>query len=160
LQERARRFGQACRTTRARCPPSTALSRNFLSVTSGAQIRAAISSPHLATLAWADDSRQKENGHERTCCPSHTSSRGDRKRTANQVLAMDEDVHWLRATTTRRGALGASRIQQRPAPDVSGQIGLPHKASITARGASGHNLYQGVLQTMALHVAHHMSYRS
>src|SRR5262249_28770885 len=30
----------------------------------------------------------------------------------------------LRHTTTRRGALGASCIQQRPAPHVSGQIGL------------------------------------
>src|SRR5262249_17388391 len=66
----------------------------------------------------------------------------------------------LRHTTTRRGALGASCIQQRPAPHVSGQIGLRHKASTTARGASGRNPYQGVLQTMALHVAHDMSYRS
>src|SRR5262249_51800755 len=66
----------------------------------------------------------------------------------------------LRDTTTRRGALGASCIQQRPPPFVSGEIGLRHKASITPRGASGRNLYQGVLQTMALHIAHHMSYRS
>src|SRR5215831_6527215 len=66
----------------------------------------------------------------------------------------------LRHTTTRRGALGASCIQQRPAPCESGQIGLRHKASITARGTSGRNLYQGVLQTLALHVAHDMSYRS
>src|SRR5262249_42606950 len=63
-------------------------------------------------------------------------------------------------TTTRRGALGASCIEQGPAPYVSGQIGLRHKASTTARGANGRNLYQGVLQTMAFHVAHHMSYRS
>src|SRR6516165_9823029 len=65
----------------------------------------------------------------------------------------------LRHTTTRRGAPAVvSCIQQRPAPYVSGQIGLRHKASTTARGASGRNLYQGVVQTMALHVAHHMSY--
>jgi hypothetical protein len=43
---------------------------------------------------------------------------------------------------------------------VSGQIGLRHKASITARGASGRNLRQGVLQAMPLYVAHDMSYRS
>src|SRR5215470_19788808 len=69
---------------------------------------------------------------------------------------------WLRHTTTRRGALAASYIQQRrPVPHVSGQInGLRHKASITARGASDHNPYQVVLQTMALHADHHMSYRS
>jgi len=67
----------------------------------------------------------------------------------------------LRHTTTRRGAPAVvSCIQQRPAPYVSGQIGLRHKASTTARGASGRNLYQGVVQTMALHVAHDMSYRS
>jgi len=60
---------------------------------------------------------------------------------------------------TRRGALGASYIQQHRALDVNGQIGLLHKASTTARGASGRNLYQGVLQTIALHVAHDMSYR-
>src|SRR5262249_13910884 len=45
------------------------------------------------------------------------------------------------------------------APHVSGQI-LHHKASIAARGASDRNLYQGVLPTMALHVAHDMSHRS
>src|SRR5262245_32570782 len=66
----------------------------------------------------------------------------------------------LQHSTTRRGALGASCIQQRPAPYVSGQIGLRHKASTTARGASGRNLHQGVLPTMVLHVAHDMSYRS
>src|SRR5262245_22180100 len=66
-------------------------------------------------------------------------------------------------TTTRRGTLAASYyIQQRhPALHVSGQInGLHHTASTTARSASDRNLYQGVLQTMALHVAHDMSYRS
>jgi hypothetical protein len=69
-------------------------------------------------------------------------------------------------TTTGLGALAASCIaascirQRRPAPHVSGQIGLRHKASIAARGASDHNPYQGVLQTMALRAAHHMSYRS
>jgi len=70
-------------------------------------------------------------------------------------------------TTTNPGALAASCItavcirQRHPALHVSDQInGLHHKASITARGASDHNLYQGVLQTMALPVAHHMSYRS
>src|SRR5262249_29607640 len=47
-----------------------------------------------------------------------------------------------------------------PHARTSGQIGLRHKASTTARGASGCNLYQGVLQAVALHVAHHMSYRS
>jgi hypothetical protein len=31
---------------------------------------------------------------------------------------------------------------------VSAQIGLRHKASIAARGASGRHLYQGVLQTL------------
>src|SRR5262249_53916621 len=36
----------------------------------------------------------------------------------------------------------------------------PNKWPITARGASDHNPYQGVLQTMALHAAHDMSYRS
>jgi hypothetical protein len=46
-----------------------------------------------------------------------------------------------------------------PRPHERGQIGLRHKASIILRGASGRNLYQGVLQTMALHVAHDMSYR-
>jgi hypothetical protein len=62
--------------------------------------------------------------------------------------------------TTRRGALGASCSQQRPAHYVNGQIGLRHIASTTARGASDRNLYQGGLQAMALHVAHDMSYRS
>src|SRR6266508_804793 len=66
----------------------------------------------------------------------------------------------LRHTTTRRGALAASCIQKRPAPYVRAKIGLRHKASITARGASGRNLYQGLLPTRALHVAHDMSYRS
>src|SRR5215467_8869550 len=66
----------------------------------------------------------------------------------------------LAQTTTRPGALGASCIQPRPAPYVSTQIDLRHKASIAARGASGRNLHQGVLQTMALHAAHDMSYRS
>src|SRR5215469_6842722 len=67
--------------------------------------------------------------------------------------------------TTRRGALVASCIaalcirQRDPAPHASGQIRLRHKASIAARGASDRNLYQGVLQTTALHVAHDMSYR-
>ena len=41
---------------------------------------------------------------------------------------------------------------------LEGRVAFP--ASITARGASDHNLYQGVLQTIALHAAHHMSYRS
>jgi hypothetical protein len=62
--------------------------------------------------------------------------------------------------TTRRGALGASCSQQRPAHYVSGQIGLRHKASRTARVASARNLYQGGVQAMALHVAHDMSSRS
>ena len=68
-------------------------------------------------------------------------------------------------TNPRRGALAASCIaascirQRRPAPHVSGQNGLRHKASIAARGASDRNPYQGVLQTMALHAAQHMSYR-
>src|SRR5262249_7947688 len=66
----------------------------------------------------------------------------------------------LQHTTTRRGALGASCIQQRPAPHVSGQIGLHHKASTTARGPSDRNPYQGITHTMPLQVAHNMSYRS
>src|SRR5262245_62354925 len=60
-------------------------------------------------------------------------------------------------TTTRRGALAAACTaascirQRRPVPHVSGQInGLRHKASITARAASDHNLYQRVLQTMGV----------
>jgi hypothetical protein len=61
---------------------------------------------------------------------------------------------------TRRGALGASCNQQRPAHYVNGQIDLHHKASTTARGASGRNLSQGVVKAMALHVAHGTSYRS
>src|SRR5262249_32569927 len=56
----------------------------------------------------------------------------------------------------------SSYIQQHhPALHVSGQItGLHHKASITAREANDHNPYQVVLQTIALHAAHDMSYRS
>ena len=69
------------------------------------------------------------------------------------------EAHYA-TVAARRGALGASCGQQRPAHYANGQIALHHKASTTARGESGRNLYQGVVQAMALHVAHDTSYRS
>src|SRR5262249_26369856 len=68
-----------------------------------------------------------------------------------------------RRTTAHHYSSGGSRCfmySTAPRPYVSDQIGLRHKASTTARGASGRNPYQGRLQTTALHVAHDMSYRS
>src|SRR5947207_2947904 len=59
------------------------------------------------------------------------------------VLRPQSNAHT--ATTTRRGAPAAvSCIQQRPRPPMHarGQVGLRRKDSITARGASGRNLYQ------------------
>src|SRR5262249_3035142 len=84
---------------------------------------------------------------------------GNRWSAANDGVRIAPEAHY--GTTTRRDVpAGASCIQQRLPRYVSGQIdGLHYKASIAARGASDRNLYQGVLQTTAWHVAHDMSYR-
>jgi hypothetical protein len=66
----------------------------------------------------------------------------------------------LRHTYYSSGCSSCFMYSKAPRPLLRAKIGLRHKASITARGASDRNLYQGVVPTMALHVAHDMSCRS
>jgi hypothetical protein len=113
-----------------------------------------ISGQRDATGGWEIDPAEFHRVFPALPLPASASAQPDQQQTQKTFdpnsakHAIAKKAVTPRHTTIRYGAL------------VSGQIGLRHKASITVRGASDRNLCQGVLQTMALHVAQDMSYRS